>query len=895
MPLDEGSICGDKPIEQSSGMPPDSSRVGSTVMQSNCLHQLFEAQVAISPDAIAVCDHTSKLTYRKLNERANQLAHYLRRQGVGPDVLVGICLDRTPELVVGVLAILKAGGAYLPVDLTYPKDRIAFVLSDAKAPLLLTQKGQATGLSGNQPRVVSVDEEARAIAAESVENPTSEATSDNLAYVIYTSGSTGKPKGVQIEHRAVVNFLNSMRREPGLTSRDTLLAVTTLSFDIAGLELHLPLTTGARIVIVPRQTAVDGSALVKIIQQQNVTMLQATPATWRIMLAAGWEGTPGMKALCGGEPLPPELARELILRCAELWNMYGPTETTIWSTCARIRDANHITIGSPIDNTTILIVDSQMAPVPVGTPGELLIGGEGLARGYVNRPELTAEKFIAHPTVKGQRLYRTGDLARLLANGEVECLGRLDFQVKLRGYRIELGEIEAVLASHPCVLQAVVMAREDIPGDKRLVAYLTTRPGALFSVSEVREHARAKLPDYMLPAAFVVLEAIPLTPNGKIDRKQLPAPGTSVLTTSNYEAPPANTLEQRLASIWGRVLSLPSVGRHQSFFDLGGNSLLAVAVFADIEKQFARRLPLAVLFDHPTIAGLAEYLNTTEPTGRAWPSLIPIHAQGTKQRIFCVHGAGGNILLYRTLVAQMGEDYPFYGFQSHGLDGKEPPLRTIEEMASSYVTELQRLQPHGPYCLGGYCLGGAIALEMARLLLQKNEQVPLIAMFDCYNPALALETSRLRDIAQLLKFHLSNFLRLRPAEMRSYLKEKIRVARDGQFKAVLGLTEEGRPPTLSKAGVDSGNVLQNIQANNDHAISVYQPTPFAGRLTLFKPKTNYSAYPDPLMGWSAVALGGVELVELPVNPHAMLVEPFVQHLALTLMTKLDEVKLPTRA
>ena len=861
--------------------------------KDNCIHQLFEAQVARSPDAVAVVFENQSITYKELNTRADRLAHYLRSIGIAPDVLVGLCVHRSLEMVIGILGILKAGGAYVPIDPTYPADRIAFVLEDARARALLTQRTLLPNLPDTAAQRVFIDEPLPATAAQPTQLPG--ATASNLAYVIYTSGSTGKPKGVQIEQRAVVNFLNSMRREPGLTASDTVLAVTTLSFDIAGLELHLPLTTGARVVIVPWQTAVDGSALIKTIQQYSVTLLQATPATWRILLTAGWQGTSALKILCGGEPLPPELARELIPRCAELWNMYGPTETTIWSTCCRVRDANCITIGSPIDNTTIFIVDNAMLPVPIGTPGELLIGGDGLARGYHNRPKLTAEKFVTPSSIEGQRLYRTGDLARYRANGEIECLGRLDFQIKLRGFRIELGEIETVLTSHPHVRQAVVIAREDTPGDKRLVAYLAARPEAFVDIAQVREHSRAKLPDYMMPAAFVVLDVFPLTPNGKVDRKRLPAPNKADLAATNHDEPPANTIEERLAAIWCRVLNLPAVGRHQSFFDLGGNSLLAVTVFAEIEKEFQRQLPLAVLFDHPTIAGLAEPLDTVYEAAMTWPSLVPINTKGSKPRFFCVHGAGGNVLLYRSLVQHLGDAYSFYGFQSRGLDGTLPPLRTIEEMASYYVNELQRMQPHGPYCLGGYCLGGAIALEMAKVLVSKGEQVPLVAMLDSYNPALALKTSRLGDIAERLKFHFKNFLSLRPTEMKGYLKEKIRVASDGEFKKVLGLPDGGSPKAVENDASNGSSALQNIQAINDHAIGIYRPTPYAGKLTLFKPKINYSAYPDPLMGWGNIALGGIEIVALPINPHAMLVEPFVQHLATALAAQIDQVNTPNHS
>jgi amino acid adenylation domain-containing protein len=438
----------------------------------DCIHRLFEAQVERTPEAIALIYEDEKVTYCELNRRANQLAHHLRDLGVGPEVLVGICMERSIEMVVGLLGILKASGAYVPLDPGFPRERIAFMLKDARVPLVLTQKSLQAGLPDQEVRLVLLDADAEAIARHSADDPASGVESDNLAYVLYTSGSTGLPKGVQITHGSVVNFLASMSREPGLSDQDTLLAVTTLSFDIAGLEIFLPLTVGARLVLVPREVTQDGKRLAE--KLSDATVMQATPVTWQMLLDAGWPGSPGFKILCGGEAMPSDLARQLLGRCASLWNMYGPTETTIWSTVHRVDGrVSPVPIGRPIANTQVYVTDSRGQPVPVGVAGELLIGGAGLARGYLGRPELTHEKFIPNPysDSPGSRLYRTGDLARWLPNGELECLGRLDHQVKVRGFRIELGEIESVLGLHPDVSQVAVVARGETPENKRLIAY----------------------------------------------------------------------------------------------------------------------------------------------------------------------------------------------------------------------------------------------------------------------------------------------------------------------------------------------------------------------------------------------------------------------------------------
>jgi amino acid adenylation domain-containing protein len=567
---------------------------------------LIEEQVARTPDAVALDFAGAHLTYRQLDTRANKLAHRLRSLGVGPNVLVGLSLERSLEMVVSLLAILKAGGAYVPIDPDYPAGRRSFMLQDARVPLLLTQQALLAKFAQHEVKLLCVDREWDKIEKEDERAPGVAISPSDIAYTIYTSGSTGKPKGVQIEHRAVVNFLQSMRRKPGLGAKDVLLAITTLSFDIAGLELYLPLITGAKIVLAGQEAAVDGETLLQLIERHQVSILQATPATWRLMLAAGWKGSPSLKALCGGEALPADLAAELLPRCAELWNMYGPTETTIWSTCARVTDAMEIHIGRPIDNTDIYILDARGEPLPIGVAGELLIGGAGVARGYLNCPELTAEKFVPHPFKPGERLYRTGDLARYRNDGNVNCLGRLDFQVKVRGFRIELGEIEAQLAAHPQVKQTVVLAREDTPGDPRLVAYLVARsPAEPPQSGALREHLRGRLPEYMIPAAFMVLDALPLTPNGKIDRKSLPAPEKDSGVAACDVISPRNPTEQRVAAIFAEVLRTRVASVNDNFFDLGGHSLNVVQLQARVDRALGVRLPIRDLFQAATVAELA--------------------------------------------------------------------------------------------------------------------------------------------------------------------------------------------------------------------------------------------------------------------------------------------------
>ena len=601
---------------------------------NTCIHQLFEAQVEQTPDAVAVVFENKQLTYHELNCRANQVAHHLRSLGLGPDNLVGICVERSLEMVVGLLGILKAGGTYVPLDPAYPSKRLTFMLEDSRAPVLLTQQGVVALLPTSGTHIVYLDADSDAIARKSQSNPTSNVTGNNLAYTIYTSGSTGKPKGVQILHSAVVNFLTSMRRFPGLTDADTLLSLTTLSFDIAALEIFLPLSVGARLVMVSRSVANDGTQLLERLNDCDPTVMQATPATWRLLLSAGWSGSPQMKILCGGEALSRELANQLLEKGASLWNLYGPTEATIWSTLDRVDNTEGtVSIGRPIANTQIYLLDEHLQPVPVGVPGELYIGGAGLARGYLNRPELTAQKFIANPLSHEPkaRLYKTGDLARYRSDGNIEYLGRIDHQVKGRGFRIELGEIEAVLSQHPVVQQSVVIVREDIPGNQQLVAYLVPhKEQAPPTASELRHFLKQQLPEYMVPSAFVQLEALPLTPNGKIDRRVLPAPDTTRPFGEKGYVAPQTPVEEMVAGIWAQVLAVKQISIHDNFFELGGHSLLATQLISRVRDTFNVEFPLRGLFESPTVASLSERLEALRRTqpGLVAPPLLRVSREG---------------------------------------------------------------------------------------------------------------------------------------------------------------------------------------------------------------------------------------------------------------------------
>jgi amino acid adenylation domain-containing protein len=580
-----------------------------------CLHELFARQAANAPDSVAVVYADQCLTYAELDRRANQLAHHLCGLGVGPEVVVGLLVERSPEMVVGLLGILKAGGAYLPLDPSYPLQRLAYMLTDARAAVLVTQAGLEHVVREHGARVVRLDANWEEITAEPAEAPRSDVNPDHLAYVIYTSGSTGRPKGVMVGHAALVNFLSSMAQTLGLAPSDVLAAVTPLSFDIAGLEIYLPLLQGGRLVVIPRDVALEGRRLREGLEAVGAGVMQATPVTWRLLLEAGWDGK-RLKVLCGGEALAIDLAQSLTARSASVWNLYGPTETTVWSTASRLVQGGHVTIGRPISNTQAYVLDPSLQPTPIGVCGELYLGGASLSRGYLSGPGMTAERFVPSPFGNGVRLYRSGDLARWRADGELLHLGRVDHQMKIRGFRVEPGEIEAALRRAPGVIEVAVVAREDAPGERRLVAYVVTSDGTADGRA-LRAHLQRLLPDYMVPSAYTALAVLPATPNGKLDRSALPLP-EGRREVGAYVSP-ETPVQAALAEIWSDVLQVERIGIHDDFFQLGGHSLLAIRVIARLSDTLDLELPLRALFEASTVAELAARIEAAQQAGNAVP------------------------------------------------------------------------------------------------------------------------------------------------------------------------------------------------------------------------------------------------------------------------------------
>ena len=861
---------------------------------ARALHELVAAQARATPDQTAVQFGPARVSYQQLDAQANQFAHYLLAQGVRPGDVVALATSRSPALLAALLGVMKCGAAYLPLDPAYPPERIAYMLSDSGARLLIASAPLAAAAEVSAPTRYLADVLA-ALAAHSDQAPDVPVASDRLLYVLYTSGSTGKPKGVQVTHRSVVNFLASMQQEPGLDATDKLLAVTTISFDIAGLELFLPLLSGATVLLASEAEARDGYLLLKLLETAQVTALQATPATWRMLLDAGWTQKLPLKALCGGEALPADLARQLLPKCDSLWNLYGPTETTIWSAVKRIGDASElITIGHPIANTRFYVVDDHLRPVKPGTVGELLIAGDGVAEGYLNQPALTAEKFIADPfgTEPGARLYRTGDLGKLLPTGELQCLGRIDQQIKLRGYRIEPGEIEHALTALDGINAAVVALYKAPSGQAYLHAHVIASAAAPGSeeaqISAWKQALARQLPAYMVPSKFFLLPAFPLTANGKIDRKVF-------AETTPYEAGPAaaavgyiaprTDVEKLVASIWAELLGLEKVGVYDDFFDLGGHSLIAVQAMAQLEQKTGKRLPLAILFEHSTVEKIASMLQI-DSKFITWDSLVPIKPQGSKTPLYIVHGAGLNVLIFNALAKNMSADQPIYGLQAQGLNGVDEPFDTVEQTAAHYVAAILKHDPAGPYVLAGYSFGGIIAFEMTKQLTAAGKSVKILIALDTYvdeefsaSSPLKKRFFRAKYLAGAITANIL-FLANNP---KAIISHRIKSAKVSINKYVLRLR-------YGKARQHEMFFQQPIKVGQmiDLSAHRYVITPQKIKLELLRTKNDFYYMHDPKhLGWGKLALNGVFVSEIPGEHNFLFAPPHDAEVARILQSVLD--------
>ena len=887
----------------------------------HCVHHLVEAKAAGRPDAVAVVCQDEALTYGELNARANQVARYLSKRGVGPEVRVGLCLPRSVDMVVAILGILKAGGAYVPLDPSYPKQRLAFMIEDAQLPVVVTDGHLAPRLPVHRAQQVLLDTSRETIAQESAENPVGKATAENAVYVLYTSGSTGVPKGVVMEHRALRNLISWQIESFGPTAGTKTLQFAPQGFDVAFQEIFSTWCAGGTLVLVSEEVRRDPIALLQFLVAERVERV-FLPFVALKQLADAIEETKLVpmrlrEIVTAGEQLrvTPSIAR-LIERLADgrLYNHYGPTETHVVTAFTITGPAPGRValppIGRPIANTQVYVLDRHMQPVPVGVVGELHVGGIALARGYLHRPELTAAKFIPDPFngAPGARLYKTGDLARYLPDGNIEFLGRLDDQVKLRGFRIEPGEIEAVLGEHPRVRQCTVVLREDVPEDKRLTAYVVAGDEPPGLVDELRLFLKARLPAYMIPSAFAILESLPLTPSGKVDRRTLPRPAKIGYDGRQTYIAPRTTIELVLAELWSELLGVEQVGVDDNFFDLGGHSLLATRLVAQIGQRLQVDLPVRVLFESPTLAKLAARIDADgdprvqrEPPADGQSYWTRLQAGQSRTSLFCFPYFGGfqmDLVRFVKLARLVGPAYSFYGLQAEGADGSAHCHKRLEDMVTEYVAAMKTVQPHGPYFLLGECFSGRVAYATAQRLRGEGEQVAFLGFLEGRNPRELLPRYLWGRLTARMRYRLDRIIEL---GVWTWLRSRMAIHRGAARRLAQGLrllrsAVRGHRAPSGESGARAAmgrKSQQHARAQKAYWLAVdrYRRRPYAGRIIVFVNEEWYQA--DPTLGWTQLATGGFEVHKIPGN-HATYITDHIDVLASALRQCLERAASETQ-
>lgn len=886
--------------------------------QNSCIHQWFEAQAKRTPDNIAVSFENQQITYQELNQRANQLADYLQTLGVKSGVLVGLYVEPSLEMIVGLLGILKAGGTYVSIAATSGQDSLSFILKDAQISVVLTQSSLVEKFSEHQVKVICLDNDWEGIALHTTENQNHYTTDQTLACVMYVSGGNGKPNGIAITHRNLVTHSLAISDTWELTQSDRLLLIPSISCD-SFIESLFPTWISGATVILQSQELQSTTQFFPFIAQQQITVVNLPTYFWHQLVKEPTLSPQTLPAslrlvMVGGE----KVSRNAYLTWVEKvgkqvrWlNGYGSLETTLTATVydpATASEASNtrseIPIGKAIANTKIYILDRRSQPLPIGVTGEIYISGIGVAQGYFNRLELTSEKFIPNPfsSESGSYLYRSGDLGRYLSDGNIEFIGRLDNQVKIRGFRVELTEIETILGQFPGVQKTVVIAKEDIPGDKHLVAYLVPKEGETFGSEQLLSFLQQKLPEHLLPSAFVIVDSLPLNANGQVDRKALPALNTTNSKIEKIFATAENPLQLQLTEIWENVLGVHPIGITDNFFDLGGHSLLAVRLFSEIEKIVGKNLALSILLQAPTIEQLANIVerekssksgvaatptsDVKSETSIPWSSLVAIQPNGSKPPFFCVHGLGGEVLRFRELAVHLGADQPFYGLQPQGLDGKQLPYTRIEDMAAHYIQQIQTIQPHEPYLIGGYSSGGIIAYEMARQLAIQGKKVALLVLFDTYGSrnieSVSLQKPASRHWKSLLAIAYNGLIKQvrENTERLKYQIKEILWRIVFHFHLILG-----RPLPYS-------NRKYMVEEATRQALRKYVLQVYSGRATVFRTEDGLvvgQREADAKMGWGKLALGGVDIYDISGIHNSIFKEPHVRSVSEKMKACIDQI------
>jgi amino acid adenylation domain-containing protein len=868
------------------------------------IHQFLPIQSSRDPAAIAIKDAAQELTYGQLNAQVNQLANYLRKQGVQPETLVGIYADRSVELVIAILAILQAGGAYVPLDPAYPQARLAAIIAETQLQLILTQSHLVSDLSNssiNLPEInlFSLDTDWPKVASESAELVAAATTPANLAYIMYTSGSTGKPQGVQITIAQVECYLRAVNEVLNIRADDIYLHSASFAFSSSIRQLLLPLAQGAKVVITSKENTTNLFSLIELIQTEQITVFDTVASVWNYILIGLAESEGDRKSdlmtsrirllIFSGGILTAQLlnrVRSQFQQSPQIVNIYGQTETIgvcayqipaesiLQSTRAANGSIGYAPVGMAYPHNQIYVLDDLLQPVATSQTGELYVSGTSLARGYLNNPQLNERKFIPNPFSQAQQsglLYKTGDLARYLPDGNLEIVGRQDFQVKIRGMRVEIEEIETVLMQHPIVQQAAVVGKEDRVGEQMIVAYIV--PNQLpVDLSDLRSFLKTKLTDYMMPSAFETLDALPLTPNNKLDRKRLPEPSRENLTI----VPPRDELERQLVRIWEKILDVNQIGIDDSFFDLGGHSLVALQLFVEIEKIWQKKLLLAVLLESPTIAELANIIRTGNTPN--WSPLVLLRPSEYKLPLFCIHPLGGNLFDYYTLSKKLDPQRPIYGLQPRGIDGKQQPIERIEDMASYFIQVIQTVQPQGPYFILGYSFGGIVAFEIARQLTEQGKKVAFLGLVDIRCPLIPELATPFRE---WLDIQLNRMRKLTLKGQFEYIFDKL-------FKPQSKTYRDEVVTTLSNLDIFTPELVKVLDCNL-RAAKEYQPEVFAGRATLF-----WSEYQDwyidrhPTLGWGDLVTDGLDVQWIPGSHTTLMQEPHVRVLAEKLKSSIEQ-------
>lgn len=866
------------------GEPQPSEICNPSPAELSSLQELIDEKVLQYPDEVALRFREHVLTYNELNNSANQLARYLLDQGIQKGDIIGLAVDRTPRMVIALLAIVKSGATYLPLDPDYPQARVEFMLGDTGTTILVTEEKYQSRF-GKIAKEMLLENIWKELPEYPILSPETEISLDDIVYILYTSGSTGQPKGVRITQKGLVNFLLNMQIAPGLTRYDKVLAVTTISFDISALELYLPLITGAEVILTDTETSRDARVLMDIVRREEVSMMQATPATWRMMLETDWNDRLPLKILIGGEALSKKLAERLLARCNSLWNMYGPTETTVWATFKQIKQEDEvITVGKTIANVEAYILDSRLNHVTQGNVGEIYIGGIGVGKGYLNRPELTEERFIPNPFAKdpSEMMYRTGDLGRIVNGGDIQCLGRIDHQVKIRGYRIELGEIEYALNKQKGVRDSVVLARNE-----QLVAYVVPderKFGYTTDISRWMQGVKMLLPEYMVPARLIVVPAFPISPNGKVDRNTLETMGHDVENASKAYTAPRTEQERLIASMWARLLHKEKVSIHDDFFLLGGNSIVAMQIMTQLEKETGRRLPLACLFTANTVEKLSQQVDLDDRS-ISWDLLVPVKPNGNKPPLFIVNGLDMNVLVFNNVACNMDPEQPVYGFQPRGLNGRDEPFDTLEDMAAEYIAALLQRDFGDTYALAGYSFGGVVAFEMAKQLQALGKTVKLLAVFDTYADNTIYFEKGISRIINKVGRQFPKFLFI----LRSFSQYPRQILRyQSEFFArklhecFIFLTGKKEPEDVSLE--NKINKKYELAYRNYHM----QPSDSCA-VDLFKVDTRLYYLRDPVyLGWRRYALKGLHIHEVEGDHKTFLLPPNDRAFGALLQQVIDE-------